>query len=419
MSFHAAAWSRRWRVCAAVVVLGCGGCGRPPVADEAETWVTEPEFRIGDALEGDALFSWIPYLRATEDGRIFVLEPYISAVSVWDRDGEPVLSIGRPGQGPGDFVLPHRVHVGPDGFFVHEDSRFTFYADDGTLLRTAPGIPTSASFQGWPIRTLGRMEDGSWLGFPSVRAAARLGWLGGEPIGELPLLNVANVDGRWAMDTVYVVDRRNGTLGIRDPGGESPHAGLFTAQFFGDSDLYEFDPGTGTVLVVRRNTGVGVLEIVEVDAAGDTVWHRRLTFAPLELDDERIEQSVTLLAEVLSGGPGDISASNARDLASEALDTPEYLPCRHSSYLGVLGPGMAAGLGGAGHAAGVVLNRPWRHDVGTAQSPRARVVPGHGRDRESRVGRVDGFLRYSVRGRTQTGEGRQQLKRPVCRDRHQ
>ena len=326
MSFHAAAWSRRWRVCAAVVVLGCGGCGRPPVADEAETWVTEPEFRIGDALEGDALFSWIPYTRATEDGRIFVLEPYISAVSVWDRDGESVLSIGRPGQGPGDFVLPHRVHVGPDGFFVHEDSRFTFYADDGTLLRTAPGIPTSASFQGWPIRTLGRMEDGSWLGFPSVRAAARLGWLGGEPIGELPLLNVANVDGRWAMDTVYVVDRRNRTLGIRDPGGESPHAGLFTAQFFGDSDLYEFDPGTGTVLVVRRNTGVGVLEIVEVDAAGDTVWHRRLTFAPLELDDERIEQSVTLLAEVLSRGPGDISASNARDLASEALDTPEYLP---------------------------------------------------------------------------------------------
>ena len=233
MSFHAAAWSRRWRVCAAVVVLGCGGCGRPPVADEAETWVTEPEFRIGDALEGDALFSWIPYLRATEDGRIFVLEPYISAVSVWDRDGEPVLSIGRPGQGPGDFVLPHRVHVGPDGFFVHEDSRFTFYADDGTLLRTAPGIPTSASFQGWPIRTLGRMEDGSWLGFPSVRAAARLGWLGGEPIGELPLLNVANVDGRWAMDTVYVVDRRNRTLGIRDPGGESPHAGLFTAQSSG------------------------------------------------------------------------------------------------------------------------------------------------------------------------------------------
>ncbi len=150
-SGHAAAWSRHWRVCAAVAVLGCGGCGRPPVADETETWLTEPEFRIGDALEGDALFSWIPYLRATEDGRIFVLEPYISAVSVWDRDGEPVLSIGRPGQGPGDFVLPHRMHVGPDGFFVHEDSRFTFYADDGTLLRTAPGIPTSASFQGWPM----------------------------------------------------------------------------------------------------------------------------------------------------------------------------------------------------------------------------------------------------------------------------
>ena len=181
-SGHAAAWSRRWRVCAAVVVLGCGGCGRSPVPDETETWVTEPEFRIGDALQGDALFSWIPYLRATEDGRIFVLEPNISALSVWDREGEPVLSIGRPGQGPGEFVFPHRVHVGSDGFFVQEESRFTFYADDGTLLRTAPGIPTSASFQGWPS------------------------------------------------------------------------SGLFTTQSFGDSDLFEFDPGTGTVLVVGGGT---------------------------------------------------------------------------------------------------------------------------------------------------------------------
>ena len=146
---------------------------RSPVPDETETWVTEPEFRIGDALEGDALFSWIPYLRATEDGRIFVLEPNISALSVWDREGEPVLSIGRPGQGPGDFVFPHRVHVGSDGFFVHEESRFTFYADDGTLLRTAPGIPTSASFQGWPIRTLGSLGDGGLFGFPIVRRRRR------------------------------------------------------------------------------------------------------------------------------------------------------------------------------------------------------------------------------------------------------
>ena len=141
-------------------MLGCGGCGRQPVPDETATWVTEPEFRIGDALEGDALFSWIPYLRATEDGRIFILEPNISAVSVWDRDGEPVLSIGRPGQGPGDFVFPRRVHVGPDGFFVREASRFTFYADDGTLMRTAPGILTSASFQGWSLRTLGCADRG-------------------------------------------------------------------------------------------------------------------------------------------------------------------------------------------------------------------------------------------------------------------
>ena len=317
---------RHWPVCAAVVVLGCGGSGRPPVPDEAETWVTEPEFRIGDALHGDALFSWVPYLRATEDGRIFVLEPNTSAVSVWDRDGEPVLSVGRPGQGPGDFVLPHRVHVKPDGFFVQERSRFTYYADDGTLLRTAPGIPISASFQGWQIQTLGSLEDGSWLGFPRVRAVAKLGWFGDEPIGELPLLKVANVDGRWAMDTVYVVDQRNRILGIRYPGAESSSGGFFTAQFFGASDLYDFDPGTGTVLVVRRNTGVGVLEIVEVDSAGDTVWHRRLTFAPLELDDERIEQFVTLLAEGRSGGPRDISVLKARELAAEAIYTPEYLP---------------------------------------------------------------------------------------------
>lgn len=325
MSFRAAAWSRQWRICAAAVVLGCGPGGPSTVPDETETWVTEPEFRIGDALEGDALFSRIPYLRATQDGRIFVLEPYIGAVSVWDREGRPVLSIGRPGQGPGEFVFPHRVHVGSDGFFVREDSRFTFFADDGTLLRTEPGIPTSASFQGWRIRTLGILDDDSFLGFPSLSTAAELGWIDNEPIGGLPLLRVASVDRRWAMDTVYVLDQRNETLGIRDSGGESPFNGLSTVQPFGDSDLFEFDPGTGTVLIVRRNTGPGRLELLEVDALGDTLWHRGFGFAPLELDDQRIEQHVNDLAQVLSQGPSDISVRDARDLATEAIYQPEYL----------------------------------------------------------------------------------------------
>ena len=325
MSFCAGTWSRRCRVLAAVVALGVGGCEREqPVRDD--TWITEPEFRIGDALEGDALFSWIPYLRVTDDGRVFVLEPNSAAVSVWSREGDPLFSIGRPGQGPGDFVFPDRIHVGTNGFFVREGSRFTYYNGDGTLLRTAPGIPTAASFQGWRIRTFGILGDGSFLGFPTLGAAVRLGWLGDEPVSGLPLLSVAKLEGSWVMDTVYVLDTRNESFGVRDPRSGSPHQGMFGSQRFGDNDLFEFDPGSATVLILRRNTGPGRIELLEVDAVGDTVWNRALAFAPLELDEARVGRWVNEVAEVFSQGPHRVPGPEARGLVRESLYVPEYLP---------------------------------------------------------------------------------------------
>ena len=74
-------------IIAAVTVASCTG-GPDPTSD-TETWVTEPDFEIGDAFGGPAAFAQVSDVRVSADGeRVFVLEPYLARVSVWTPEGD-------------------------------------------------------------------------------------------------------------------------------------------------------------------------------------------------------------------------------------------------------------------------------------------------------------------------------------------
>ena len=97
-------------------------------------------------MTGDAAFGWVGQVRVSPDGRrVFVLEPNRARASVWTPDGRLLLDLGRAGEGPGDFMLPYRVHAWESGSHVRDQARFTFFSYDGTLLRTVPSPPTLVS----------------------------------------------------------------------------------------------------------------------------------------------------------------------------------------------------------------------------------------------------------------------------------
>ncbi len=181
---------RPWRVIEATVLFGlvaCDGAGRTTDGfGVGGHWITEAEYQIGN----DTLFSWVPYLRVTADGhRVFVVEPNTGSVTVWTPEDSLIFAVGRRGEGPGEFIMPYRLHIHDDGsFYVRDFRRFTYFSATGELVRTVAGPPALVSYQGFRVQADALLQDGSYLGRPEIGAAVREGWQGAPPLVQEPLL---------------------------------------------------------------------------------------------------------------------------------------------------------------------------------------------------------------------------------------
>lgn len=315
---------------ALILLAACDDRSTEPVGGDDPVWLSKPEYQFGDALAGDAVFGTVSYLRVSTDGRrVFVVEPTESRVTVWTPQGRQLLDLGRPGDGPGDFMMPYRLHLADSGFHVRDQTRFTWFSNDGTLLRTVPNPPTSVGYQGFRVVADALLADGSFLARPSIPRRIVLGLSGEEPIRRIPVLRLRESPDGWTQVPIAWRDIRNDDFFLTfDDGGT-----LFAAQPYSDADRYRLDPGAGTVTIVR-NAGedlrAGQAEVVEVSAAGDTVWRRRLNLGAIFLSQGRAEAE---LAEFVQGvadfAEQSMSATPGQSLDDQidgALYLPDHLP---------------------------------------------------------------------------------------------
>ena len=108
---------------------------------------------------------------------------------------------------------------------------------------------------------------------------------------------------------------------------------MWSAQLLSDQDLHEIDLGTGTLVVVRRKGGAGLVEALEIATDGDTLWRRQDTLVPIPITPEKVAEYADLHTEMAesfaSRMPGGLSgAGDLRKKAVEAMYVPEsgYLP---------------------------------------------------------------------------------------------
>ena len=308
----------------ALSILG-GGDNTVIAGDQAQSaWVTEVDYRFGDAPDKDVFFSW-PYVVADPArNRVFALDAENSQVSVWTPRGSLLFVVGRKGEGPGEFVSPGDLFVEADGTFsVQETSRFrfTYFTAAGELIKTIQGPGMTVSYQGVGLELHRPNEDGVYLGVPQFPAALEVGATDIGPIVRQPILRVgASGSGEWGdPEPLLWLDRRNRTHVVRYPGGE-----IYGAQPFGDPDQVRFEPGTAVVM--RLGEQSGAVELIEVDAEGDTVWHRHLRFEPRRLTRRMVaevtEVAVNRLAQMVPETP----RMRLRDLYEERLYKPEFVP---------------------------------------------------------------------------------------------
>lgn len=159
--------------------------------DETAAWSLHERLRLGSVnQEGPELFGEAWDVELDQLGRVYVLDRLAKAVRVFDREGRFVRSLGREGEGPGEFSNPFGLAWDRDGNLWVVDvhlRRYSVFDTAGVHLREYRRAVGGYSWP-WP----GRFGRGGVLYEASLTAAGRdhlVGFLPGEdltPVDSFP-----------------------------------------------------------------------------------------------------------------------------------------------------------------------------------------------------------------------------------------
>ena len=152
---------------AVVLVTGCGSDGGDPGTAQRSGWVVSDEATfVAGALDDPhgLAFDRVSQAVRLSDGRIVVADGTLSSrLSVLDVDGSPIATIGRNGEGPGEFTWLTSLQALPGdtlAVFDASQQRLTIFTFAGPSGRTA----AFAAAGGLRLGLVTRLTDGSWIG---------------------------------------------------------------------------------------------------------------------------------------------------------------------------------------------------------------------------------------------------------------
>ena len=290
------------------VLLTLTFCALAACADDAtiitvapiENWIAAPEYEFGDQMEGHALFGRIRDVRPAADGsRVYVLDAQSTEVTMWTPDGSLVGRVGGRGEGPGEFADPGPLILFGNRFQVGDNTRYTTFTLDGEVVRTdgfPPGVgPLKPGMDLATVRrvftrfqVMAMFEDGS------VGALGLPGWvLDGEmPEEDAPAIAVLRASqdgGEWGLDTLGLLSFQDVFALLQHP----EYGEIRVNQPWIPADHYQMDPWNGSVVISRPlRTQPGMLELIEISTAGDTLWTRQVQLPPIPVTDDDIEKTV-------------------------------------------------------------------------------------------------------------------------------
>lgn len=94
-------------------------------------------FTIGKRGNGEGEFNFPSYLALDSHGRLFVADTLNFRVQIFDQDGKFLKKFGRLGDAPATFTRPYGIGVDSEGHVYVVDSAFNnfqIFEEDGTLL---------------------------------------------------------------------------------------------------------------------------------------------------------------------------------------------------------------------------------------------------------------------------------------------
>ena len=297
-------------------------CLIPTVAAaQGEAWQLEDEFRFEGSA--DLPLGSIDGLVVGSEGSIHVTGRGDVAIHVLGDDGRYVGTIGRRGDGPGEFRASPEIGVSGDTLWaldrlLRRVSRFTL---SGDFIDSRP-IPWIVSNKGDSFQPASRLADGTLLMSEVVGSH----W-SDDDLSEGQKIRLLSTDGR---DGGEVVTLDVSTLWLRM--ALAGDVMMATLQPWSTHDLLATSPrGDGFVVVTGRGADEreGSYKLDWFDTEGWLTRSASVPFRAARLTRSEIDSLRDGLAEGLA--PRMVtSVRDARRALSEVLYTPDYLPAVES-----------------------------------------------------------------------------------------
>ena len=326
-----AALARMWSPCVALVAtLVVHGESAAALQAGERAWTTVPDHRIDAPGRAEGVFGEWSNMRIGGSGTRVVVrdaeiveDSLVWRIVVFSPEGELVATVD-PEDLPGGFGPPRGLRAVADGFWTRYFEATLKHSYDGGDIVETIRYPAAAE----DLRNPTPLDDGGFLGLADLPPLPALG-LRGEPPGPRAVLRLARAGDGWKPDTIGALDIRHMILFMEVRGQSSrSFEQVSRGQPFSDTDLFWIDPRTGSVGIIRRNGPPGGVEIVEISAAGDTLWRRRFSLPAIPLTRERAERAIEEgVAEVRSAGERyGLTDAEVREIVVDALHVPSHLP---------------------------------------------------------------------------------------------
>ncbi len=284
-------------------------------AEQDPDWTLGP---VGDALLGP-------------DGELFVAQPDLPEIVVFDDTGRPLEPIGGRGQGPGEFMSLLSIGTRGNDLFASDPAqmRVTTFSFDGDLVdskRWRSEIPPtrSGAFLLLPNSPLVVFADGSALVRPNLVAMATAPAVGqSEDRLRIPLLRTDSMG--TVLDTIAWEEPASSSVGIRHRGAVYS----IVAPFEATSMTAVGRGGTGVVVAstgVNGQQGSSRATLVRIEPTGDTAFTRAFDYPAVPLTAEHVGR-VLAETDVFPGGSDEVpSGLEFEDELRRNGLIPQYLP---------------------------------------------------------------------------------------------
>ena len=280
---------------AVILTTGCGGDGGPATSSFADApWTFDgPEVRIGSLDDPDYIFASVNRLALSPDGLLHSLHPDEATIRQWTAEGTPAGSVGRAGEGPGEFVVPYSMGFFGDSLWVWDvlRSSASYFDLAGEFLGSASAMVGSGGPDGLPLRPVRPYRDGGFLGMalPFSEQVAT---------GQLTRTPFVLMDSEGNTQSHIWMHPHEPRDVLALPGMDGTGGSYSTQPFLDDVLATDIDHG---VLAVERRAWTGdgeaVVTVTGIGLTGDTLFTNRVSYTPTPLPTARVDSVVRATAE--------------------------------------------------------------------------------------------------------------------------